>query len=159
MWTSELLMFIFTSYWTCYFYFLQWIPTRGNIFTFLRLLNWYFCIYFCLFLYSEITELISVKSLFKEAKVDISESVIDRAHRIGSRYLDASSNSYRKSIIICFTTLRHRTMFYRAKNKLKRAVRIKVDMTKSRYDLLKTAMVMWKRYLPLSFDMRMEIVV
>ena len=27
----------------------------------------------------------SVKSLFKEAKVDISESAIDRAHRIGSR--------------------------------------------------------------------------
>ena len=88
-------------------------------------------------MYSEITELISVKSLFKEAKVDISESVIDRAHRIGSRYLDASSNSYCKSIIIRFTTLRHKTMFYRAKNKLKRAVRIKVDLTKSRYDLLK----------------------
>ena len=31
----------------------------------------------------------SVKSLFKEAKVDILESVIDRAHRIGSKYLDA----------------------------------------------------------------------
>ena len=36
----------------------------------------------------------SVKSLFKEAKVDIPESVIDRAHRIGSAYLDAFSNNY-----------------------------------------------------------------
>ena len=72
-------------------------------------------------------------------KVDIPESVIDRAHRIGSRYLDASSNNYCKSIIIRFTTFRHRTMFYRAKNKLKRGVRIKLDLTKFRYDLLKRA--------------------
>ena len=62
----------------------------------------------------------SVKSLFKEAKVDI------RAHRIGSRYQDASSNNYCKSIIIRFTTFRHRTMFCRAKNKLKRGVKIKL---------------------------------
>ena len=81
----------------------------------------------------------SVKSLFKEAKVDIPESVIDRAHRIGSRYLDASSNNCYKSIIVCFTTFRHRTMFYRAKNKLKRGVRIKLDLTKSKYGLLKRA--------------------
>ena len=81
----------------------------------------------------------SVKSLFKEAKVDIPESVIDRAHRIGSRYLDASSNNCYKSIIVHFTTFRHRTMFYRAKNKLKGGVRVKLDLTKSRYDLLKTA--------------------
>ena len=46
----------------------------------------------------------SVKYLFKEAKVDIPESVTDRAHRIGFRYLDASSNNYCKSIIIRFTT-------------------------------------------------------
>ena len=66
----------------------------------------------------------SVKSLFQEAKVDISESVIERAHRTGSRYLDTASNNYCKSIIIRFTTFRHITMFYRAKNKLKRGVRI-----------------------------------
>ena len=57
----------------------------------------------------------SVKSLFKEAKVGIPESVNDRAHRIGFKYLDASSNNYCKSIIVGFTTFRHRTMFYRAK--------------------------------------------
>ena len=81
----------------------------------------------------------SVKSLFKEAKVDIPESIIDRANRIGSRYQDASSNNYCKSIIILFTTFRHITMFYRAKNKLKRGVKIKLDLTKSRYNLLKRA--------------------
>ena len=41
----------------------------------------------------------SVKSLFREA--------IDRTHSIGSRYLDASSNNYCKSIIIRFITFRH----------------------------------------------------
>ena len=46
----------------------------------------------------------SVQSLFKKAKVDIPESVIDRAHRTGSRYLDASSNNYCKSIIVRFAT-------------------------------------------------------
>ena len=56
----------------------------------------------------------SVKSLFKEAKIDSLESVIDRAHRIGSRYLDVSSKNYCKSIIISFITFCHR-----AKNKLK----------------------------------------
>ena len=79
----------------------------------------------------------SVKSLFKEAKVDIPELVIDRVHRFGSRYLDASLNNYCKSIIVRFTTFRHRNMFYRAKNTLKRGVRIKLDLIKSRYDLLK----------------------
>ena len=80
-----------------------------------------------------------VNSLFKEAKVDILESVIDRVYRIGYRYLDAASNNYRKSIIIRFIIFRHRTMFYRAKNKLKRGIRIKLDLTKSRYGLLKRA--------------------
>ena len=53
----------------------------------------------------------SVKSLFKEAKVDIPESIIDRA-QIFRGFL---------------------------KNKLKRGVRIKLDLTKSRYALLKRA--------------------
>ena len=38
----------------------------------------------------------SVKFLFKEAKVDIPESIIDRAHRIGSRYQDTSSNKLQR---------------------------------------------------------------
>ena len=74
-----------------------------------------------------------VNALFKEAKVDILESVIDQVYRIGYRYLDAASNNYCKSIIIRFITFCHRT-----KNKLKRGVRIKLDLTKSRYGLLKS---------------------
>ena len=42
----------------------------------------------------------SVNSLFKEAKVDILESVIDLVYRIAYRYLDAASNNYCKSTII-----------------------------------------------------------
>ena len=80
-----------------------------------------------------------VNSLFKEAKVDVLESVIKRVYIIGYRYLDAASNNYCKSIIIRFIIFRHRTMFYRAKNKLKRGARIKPDLTKSRYGLLKRA--------------------
>ena len=80
-----------------------------------------------------------VNSLFKEAKVDILESVIDQVYRIGYRYLDAASNNYCTSIIIRFITFRHRTVLYRAKNKLMRDVRIKLDLTKSRYGLLKRA--------------------
>ena len=75
--------------------------------------------------------------LIQAAKVHIPESVVDRARRIDYRYLDACPNIYCKSIIIRFTTFRHRTTLYRAKNKLKRAVRIKLDLTKSRSDLLK----------------------
>ena len=83
--------------------------------------------------------LYSIKSLFKEGKVNIPESVIDRAHRTGSRYLEAFSNKYCKSIIIRFTTFCHRTMFYGVKTKLKRGVKTKLDLTKSRYDLSKRA--------------------
>ena len=75
-----------------------------------------------------------VNSLFKEAKVDILELVIDQVYRIGKRYLDAVSNNYCKSIIIRFITFCHRT-----KNKLKRGVRIKLDLTKYKYGLLKRA--------------------
>ena len=79
-----------------------------------------------------------VKSLFKEAKVDVVGSVIDSAQRIGTRYLDASSNNYCKSIIIRFTTLRHR-IFYVAKNRSKKGLRTKFDLSKSKYDLLNRA--------------------
>ena len=70
-------------------------------------------------------------------KIKNRNKVISSSRRF--RYLDAFSNNYCKSIIIRFTTFRHRTMFYRAKNKLKRGVRIKLDLTKSKYDLLKRA--------------------
>ena len=43
-----------------------------------------------------------------------------------------------KSIVVRFTTFRHRTIFYRARKNLKSA-KVKLDLTKSRFDLLKRA--------------------
>ena len=48
----------------------------------------------------------SVKSLFKEAKVDTPESVISRVHRTDSRHLDTSSNYYCTSIVKLNVSLR-----------------------------------------------------
>ena len=81
----------------------------------------------------------TTKSLFTEAKVDIPENVVDRAHRIGPTYTDKKSNKICKSIIVRFTTFRHRTMFFRARKNLKRGVKVKLDLTKSRFNLLKKA--------------------
>ena len=52
------------------------------------------------------------KSLFKEAKVSAPGTELDRAHRIGSSYPDRITSKKCKSIIVRFTTFRHRTLFY-----------------------------------------------
>ena len=41
-------------------------------------------------------------------------------------------------IIVRFATFRHRTIFYRARKNLK-SLKVKLDLTKSRFDLLKRA--------------------
>ena len=74
-----------------------------------------------------------------EAGVDIPNEVVDRTHRIGPSYADKNSNVECKSVIVCFTTFRHRSMVYRAKKKMKPGVRVKLDLTKSRYTLLNDA--------------------
>ena len=71
----------------------------------------------------------------KEIGEDIPTVVIDRAHRIGKSYNDRSSNKMCKSIIVRFTTFRHRTLFYRSRKKIDN-IRIHLDLTKSRYKLL-----------------------
>ena len=78
------------------------------------------------------------KSLFKQANVSVPENVLDRAHRIGPVYNDRVSQKKCKSIIVRFTTSRHRTLFYRARKNIKSA-EVKLDSTKSRFDLLKRA--------------------
>ena len=70
-----------------------------------------------------------VKFLVSESGCDIPDVVIDRAHRIGKGYTDKKSNLSCKSIIVRFTTFRHRTMLYRNRNKLKKA-KVKLDLTK-----------------------------
>ena len=51
-----------------------------------------------------------VKSLKKETSCDIREIVIDRANRTGKVYNDKKANVCSKSIILRFTTFRHRAM-------------------------------------------------
>ena len=80
----------------------------------------------------------SVKNVFELAEVNIPDMVVDRAHRIGRIYKDRTSNENYKGIIVRFTTFRHRSMLYRARSKLK-GVKVGLDLTKSRYDLLNNA--------------------
>ena len=80
-----------------------------------------------------------VTKIWKEAGVEIPNEVVDRAHRIGQSYNDKISNTECKSVIVRFTTFRHRTMVYRAKKKMKCGIRVKLDLTKSRYSLLAKA--------------------
>ena len=62
------------------------------------------------------------KSLFKEAKVAVPDNVLDRAHRIGPSYMDRITSEKWKSIIVRFTTFRHRTLFYRTRKKFKKRI-------------------------------------
>ena len=69
----------------------------------------------------------------------IPKAVEHGAHRIGPNYLDKILNKTCKRIIARFTTFQHRAMFYRTKKKLKERVKVKLDLTKSRFALLKKA--------------------
>ena len=79
------------------------------------------------------------KSLFKEAKVVVPYTVLDHGHRTGPSYTDRITSKKCKSIIVRFTTFRHRTLFYRARKNLKSGFKVKLDLTKSRFNLLKKA--------------------
>ena len=66
------------------------------------------------------------KSLFKEAKVAVPDNVLDRVHRVAPSYTDRITNKNCKSIIVRFITLRHRTLFYKARKKLKSEFKVKL---------------------------------
>ena len=87
-----------------------------------------------------------VKSLIKETSCDIPDVVIDRAHRIGKGYNDKKTNVCCKSMIVCFTTFGHRTMFYRSRANLKNNVKLKLDSTKNRYKIFTKTIETVKSY-------------
>ena len=93
-----------------------------------------------------------VKSLASESGCDIPDVVIDRAHSIGKEYRDKRSNVSCKSIIVRFTTFRHRTIFYRNRNKLKKA-KVKIDLTKRMYDIYTDVVNFVKNYSKVNFVM------
>ena len=78
-----------------------------------------------------------VRDIIAESKVP--DEVIDRAHRIGATYTDRDSNVKCQSVIVRFTTFRHRTIIYRARKELKNNVSVHLDLTKNRYAILKEA--------------------
>ena len=77
--------------------------------------------------------LTKVRELISESNVDIPDSTIDRAHRIGER------RGNKQAVIVRFTTHRHRTRFYRARKNIKSGPKIHIDLTKQRFELLKEA--------------------
>ena len=79
-----------------------------------------------------------VENILKEECSNLSGNVIDRAHLIGSNYKCFKTNNTYRSFIVRFNSFKHRTLFYRNRNKLK-GVRIKLDLTKKRYNVLRSA--------------------
>ena len=66
-----------------------------------------------------------------EAGVNITDTVIDRAMRIGVVYVNNKSKNRCNSIIVRFTTFRYRTMVYWAKKNMKDNVQVKLGVTKN----------------------------
>ena len=77
-----------------------------------------------------------VKECFPEADIDILDTVLDRAHRIGPVYKDESDQNL-EGIIVKLSNFRYRSMFPKNRKKLKRGKRVRIDLTSNRYNLLK----------------------
>ena len=94
-----------------------------------------------------------VKGLIEESQSEIPEVTIDRAHRIGNEYTDKTSGKKCKSIIVRFTTFRHRTVFYHNRKNLKRNVKVKLDLTKKRYLIFSEALKLSQNFESVNFVM------
>ena len=74
-----------------------------------------------------------VRSVFKELEVVIPDEVIDRAHRIGKPKVKNGISIH--TMIIRFTTWRHRTAVYKAR-KASSKYKIRLDLTKKRLNAM-----------------------
>ena len=81
----------------------------------------------------------NVVNMIKESETEIPESVLDRAHRIGPKYTDNNTRKKMQSMIVRFTTFRHRTLLYANSKNIKSGARIRLDLTKDRCNLLVSA--------------------
>ena len=77
------------------------------------------------------------ENMLKEACPNLSGDCIDRAHRIGRDYKCHKTNKTCCSVIVRFTSFKHRTSIYRNRNILKDVKG--QDLTKKRYNILKSA--------------------
>ena len=82
-----------------------------------------------------------VKEICAEPNLEVPDSNLGRAHRIGKSYFDKIKKVNCKSIIVRFNTFRHRTLLYRAKKdiKQKKWYKIRLALTKRRYLMLSEA--------------------
>ena len=74
----------------------------------------------------------SLRLLFEEEEIDIPDNCLDRAHRV-SRNND--------TVIVRFTTFRHRTLLYKKRKEIKerKNISIHLDLTKDRLNMLLAA--------------------
>lgn len=82
----------------------------------------------------------TIQTKINNAGLAIPADVVDRAHRIGPKYkskVEDDEKTY-QAVIIRFTTFRHRTVFYRNRKVLE-GINVQLDLTSSRYKLLKDA--------------------
>jgi hypothetical protein len=75
-----------------------------------------------------------VQDIIKTEGLDIPDSVIDRAHRVGK----AKDGTTAAPMLVKFTTWRHRTMLYKARKsiKVKHGINISLDITKANIELM-----------------------
>ena len=66
-------------------------------------------------------------------KLNIPHSTIDCAHRIGKK------KGKRQAAIVCLTTHRHCTLFYKARRKIKSGPKFQIDLTNKQFNLLQEA--------------------
>ena len=78
------------------------------------------------------------ENMLKKVCPNLSGDCTDRAHCVGPDYTFYKSQEKCRSIIDCFVSFKHRTLFYRKRASLKN-VRVKIDLTKRRYEVLKKA--------------------
>ena len=77
-----------------------------------------------------------VHDFMKDVGIKRSDMVIDRVHRIGLSYMN-EDNEKVGSIIVNFTNFRVRILFYDKRKNLDRQIKVRIDLTKRNYDLLK----------------------
>ena len=79
--------------------------------------------------------MVKVKSLITERGVDIPDTFLDRAHRVGKK-ITFDDGSVKHQVIVKFTTWHHRTLFYKNRKKLEGA-KVYLDLTKAKFKFLK----------------------
>ena len=102
------------------------------------------------------------ENLLKKVCPNLSGDCIDRAHRIGPDYTCYKSQEKCRSIMVRFVSFKHRTLFYRKRASLKN-IRVQIDLTKRRYEVLKKAITLVNRnnefgYLFIDVNCRLKVV-